>query len=302
MAKKVRTKYIWIDGKFVPHKRATVPVLSHSLHYGSAAFEGIRCYNTSRAPAVFRLDDHIKRLFHSARVLGVKLPYSRAEVKRAVIDTIKKNNLGDCYIRPIAYYGEHMGLSPKGAPVHLAVAAWDWGKYLSKESVRVKISPVARICPGSSVMTAKVSGHYANSIIAGLGTLGRGVDEALLLDINGNIAEGPGENIFFVKGKSLFTPRAGAILPGITRATIMTLADDFGFRVAEKDIKPKELSRFDEAFFVGTAAEVTAIGSIDDITFGSGSEGEATALLRETYMKAVRGEIPAYRRWLTFVD
>ncbi|MFA7208998.1 MAG: branched-chain amino acid transaminase [Parcubacteria group bacterium] len=299
MANKV--EYIWIDGKFTPFAKARIHVLNHSLHYGSAVFEGIRCYATKNGPAVFRLKEHIDRLFHSAGTMGMATAFTKKQAAQAVLELIKKNKLQAGYIRPIFFYGEKMGLDPAGAPVQLAIAAWPWGKYLEKESVSVKISSFARIHPGSSVMTAKISGHYANSIVASLEAKKAGFDEALLLDWRGNIAEGPGENIFFVKGKKLYTPEAGTILPGLTRGSVMEIAGDFGYKTIEKKIRPKDLKSFDEAFFVGTAAEINAIGKIDKYIFGAGGEGIATREIRENYAKIIRGENKKYKKWLSYV-
>ncbi|MDP1884322.1 MAG: branched-chain amino acid transaminase [Candidatus Moranbacteria bacterium] len=293
--------YIWMDGKFTPFAKAQIHVLNHSLHYGSAVFEGIRCYMTPNGPAVFRLQEHIGRLFHSAQTMGMKMPFTKKQVAQAVLELVKKNKLQEGYIRPIVFYGEKMGLDPAGAPVHLAIVAWPWGKYLEKESVSVKISSFARIHPGSSVMTAKISGHYANSIVASLEAKKAGFDEALLLDWRGNIAEGPGENIFFVKNKTLYTPKAGMILPGLTRDSVMVLARELGYKVAEKDVRLKDLPEFDEAFFVGTAAEINAIGKIDGHIFGAGGEGIVTGKIRENYARIIHGENKKYKKWLSYV-
>jgi len=293
--------YVWMDGKFTSFAKARIHVLNHSLHYGSAVFEGIRCYMTPNGPAVFRLQEHIDRLFHSAQTMGMKMSFTKKQVAQAVLELVKKNKLQEGYIRPIVFYGEKMGLDPAGAPVHLAIAAWPWGKYLAKESVSVKISSFARIHPGSSVMTAKISGHYANSIVASLEAKKAGFDEALLLDWRGNIAEGPGENIFFVKNKTLYTPKAGMILPGLTRDSVMVLARELGYKVAEKDVRLKDLPEFDEAFFVGTAAEINAIGKIDGHIFGAGGEGTVTGEIRENYARIIHGENKKYKKWLSYV-
>ena len=294
---------LWMDGRFVRTESASVPVLSHSLHYGSAAFEGIRAYETDRGAAVFRLKDHVDRLFHSARTLGMRLPFSRAEIARAIKGIVRKNKLSSCYIRPIAYFKESMGLVPaKDTAVCVAIAAWEWGRYLKKDAVSVAFSPYVRIHPHSTDTTAKIAGHYVNSTLASARAKKEGADEALLLDYRGYVAEGPGENIFFVKGRTLYTPKEGAILPGITRKTIMELARDKGMRVAEKDIAPKDIPSFSEAFFTGTAAEVNAIGRIGNTVFSGGKEGEVTRMLREAYADCVRGNIAKYRKWCDFVQ
>ena len=273
---KNQTKYVWMDGQIIPLANAGVPLLTHSLHYGSAVFEGIRCYQTPKGPAIFRLSDHVTRLFHSAAVMGMRVPFTKTQITKAIKAVVKKNKLEECYIRPIIFYGEKMGLLPTGAPLHSAIAAWPWGKYLAHETVSVKISTLQRLHPKTSLMTAKISGHYFNSILASLEAKKEGFDEALFLDSEDFVAEGPGENVFFVKGKTLTTPTLGAILPGITRASVMKIARDLGYKVVEKRIKPAELKKFSEAFFVGTAAEVNAIGKINKLIFNNNTEGIIT--------------------------
>lgn len=290
---------IWHNGKLISSSRATFHLLNHSLHYGSAVFEGIRCYDTPKGPAIFRLKEHIDRLFHSAETMGMKIPYLKKEIISAVKMVVSKNNLKECYIRPIVFYGEKMGLSPIGAPLHIAIAAWPWGKYLGHDGVSVHISKFIRIHPSSSVMTAKISGHYSNSIIASIEAKKVGADEALLLDFKGNVAEGPGENIFLVKNKTIYTPREGTILPGITRNSIMKIAKDLKYKVIEKDIKPSELKNFDEAFFSGTAAEISTIGRIDKIIFKK--ESVVAKNIQEIYLNSVRGKIKKYEKWLDYV-
>lgn len=294
-------KFVWMDGAFVKGEKATVPLLTHSLHYGSAVFEGVRFYETVKGPAVFRLNDHIKRLLYSAKVMGMKIPFTQKELVDATLELIAKNKLTSGYIRPIVFYGSKMGLDPRGADVRVAIACWPWGKYLAKEVVKIKTSPYMRIHPKSSVMTAKISGHYANSILATIDAKNKGYDEALLLDYKGNIAEGPGENIFFVKGKVIVTPPTDSILPGLTRDTVKTLARNLGYKIVEKHIKPNDIIKFDEAFFTGTAAELTAIGDIDATKIGAGKEGGVTKEIREMYHRLVRGELPRYEKWLAYV-
>lgn len=298
----MKTQYIWKNGIFIPLSKATVPLLTHSLHYGSAVFEGIRFYNTARGPAAFRLRDHIARLFFSAKTMGMRIPFSQKTLESAILALIKKNELTSGYIRPLVYYGEKMGLLPMGAPLHVAIACWPWGKYLTKETVAVKTSSFMRVHPRTSVMNAKISGNYANSILASLEAHQKGYDEALFLDHKGNIAEGPGENIFFVKGKTISTPLEGSILPGITRNSIMTIAKDLSYTVKEQTIKPKDLKKFDEAFFCGTAVEVNGIGKIDGIIFNKGKEGPTTKHLRETYAEIVAGALPRYTKWLRVIQ
>lgn len=295
-------KYIWFNGKIIPFAKAKIHVLNHSLHYGSAVFEGERFYRTKKGPAAFRLKEHTKRLFSSAKPMEMKIPFTEKEIIAATLNLIKMSGLEEGYIRPIIFYGEKMGLSPAGAPLYAAIAVWPWGKYLEKEAVSVKISKFMRIHPKSSAVEAKISGHYVNSILASLEAKKAGYDEALLLDAAGNVAEGPGENIFFVKGKKIITPRLGSILQGITRDSVIKIAEDLGYAVEEKTVKLKDLKSFDESFFTGTAVEINAIGNIGDIKFNNQKEGEATKKIREVYLKAARGEIKKYEKWLTYVN
>jgi len=298
----VKTKYIWFNGKFVKWEQAKVHVLIHALHYGSGVFEGMRCYKTQNGPAVFRLKDHIDRLFNSAKCLQMKIPFKKGEIQKAITDLIKINKIDECYIRPILFYGYgKMGLNPKGLRVDCAIAAWPWGKYL-KEKVKVKISKFIRLHPKSVVSSAKVCGYYVNSIFATIEAKKFKFDEALLLDWRGFVAEGPGENIFIVKKKTLFTPTLKNVLPGITRDSIIKIAKDEGYKVIEKDISLKELKECDEAFFTGTAAEITPIFQIDRKIINHGKVGLITKLLQEKFYKIVHGEEKKYIKWLTFVS
>lgn len=296
------TDFIWMNGKLTPWKDANIHVLTHSFHYGGAAFEGIRCYKSEKGTAVFRLKEHMERLLYSASVLGMEVPYSVQDLVDATLETLKKNNLEEGYIRPMIYYGYgKMGLNPKGAPVDAFIACWGWGKYLEHEAVDVKISDYIRIHPKSLVADAKVTGHYVNSTLASMALEGTGAHEALLMDYEGNVAEGPGENIFIVKGKVLYTPSLGNILAGLTRDTIMRIAKDKGYEVQEKTITKEDLFEADEAFFTGTAAEVTAISSMDGKAYGDGSPGVISAEMKEAYMAVVRGEDERYEDYLTYV-
>lgn len=300
MSENKLAQYIWFNGEFVPFDDSRIHILNHSLHYGSAVFEGIRCYDTPKGPAVFKLDEHVKRLFFSASVMKMKISFTESDIKKAILETVKKNKLKECYIRPLIYYGEKMGLDPAGTEVSVMIAAWPWGKYLSKEAVDVKISDFVRIHPDSSVMEAKISGHYTNSILASTEAKNDGYDEALLLDYKGNIAEGPGENIFFIKGKELVTPKLGTILPGITRNTIIEIAEkELGYKIKEKNILPTEIKGYEEVFFVGTAVEVNAVGKIGDITFTGDKEGKATKEIRELYSDVIHGKMSKYEKWLS---
>ncbi len=307
------TKYIWFNGKLVPWASAKIHVLSHSLHYGTGAFEGIRMYETDKGPAIFHLKRHMERLIFSATALGMKLPYKLPELMKAVVDTVRKNKLKSCYIRPIAYFGlGEVRVLPTNCPVEVAVAAWPWGAYLGDEPARITVVKTLRIHPQTLRVDAKITGHYVNSMLAGREATSRGFTEALQLDYEGNIAEGPGENFFIVRGKTITTPALGSILPGITRESVMTLARDLGYKVVERAISLKDALSADECFFTGTAAEVTAIASIDNKKMkkakGSSTDADAysigpvTKRIREEFLKITRGENPKYKKWLTFVD
>lgn len=296
------SSHIWMDGEIVKWEEASIHILNHSLHYGSAVFEGIRFYEcVDGRVAVFRLDEHIDRLFHSATVMRMKVNYSHEDIKNAIVKLIKKTKLKSGYIRPLIYYGYgKMGLSIIGAPVNVMIAVWPWGSYLGEKAVRVKISEFIRPHPQSTDISAKISGNYHNSILAGEEARTLGYDEALLLDFNGNVAEGPGENIFFVTGGKLITPNKGSILPGITRDSIISIARDNNIEVEEKDISPDEAIEMDEAFFVGTAAEVSSIDSLDGTSLKE-SNGPMTTMLKNAYLDIAKGNNQRYHSWLTFV-
>lgn len=298
--KNTKDTIVWFNGKFVSRKTAHIPLLDHSLHYGSGVFEGIRCYDTPIGPAVFRLKAHIDRLFHSADVMGMKVPLSKEEIIKIIKELVRKNGFKECYIRPILFYGENMSLSPVGIPVHFAIAAWPWERYLEHNKVTIHISKFIRLHPQSGTMTAKISGYYFNSILAVLDAYKHKANEALLLDARGYIAEGPGENIFFVRGTTLFTPKKGSILPGITRDSIITIARDLGYKVVEKDIRPKALAGFDEAFFTGTAVEMTTISKIDRMDFSK--KLEIFERLSGMYSEVVHGKTMKHQLWLDYID
>ncbi len=296
------TEFIWMDGKLVPWKKAKIHVLAHTLHYGAGVFEGIRCYETAQGPAVFKLKEHIDRLYYSAGTLKMKIPFSKEEFTEAVKETIRKNSLKAGYIRPICFFGYgKMGLNPEGAPVNCSIAVWPWGKYLGEGAVKVKTSKYIRIHPKSTHADAKICGHYVNSIFASVEVKDKGYDEALLLDYKGNAAEGPGENLFIVKDGKLLTPPLGTILKGITRASIMQLAKDEGIKVEEKTLTLEDVYNAQEAFFTGTAAEVTPIGSLDDKKIGK-APGPITSKLKDLYMDIVHGKNEKYKNWLTYVN
>ncbi|QQS58654.1 branched-chain amino acid transaminase [Candidatus Peregrinibacteria bacterium] len=296
------TPWIWMDGVFIEWEDAKVHVISHALHYGSGVFEGTRFYETPKGPAIFRLKDHTKRLFYSASTLRLPINFTEEEVNAATIETVRKNECLSGYIRPLAFFGEgKMGLRPQGATPHLIIACWPWGKYLADRPIHVKISKYIRIHPKSLIADAKVAGHYVNSILATQEVGDEDYDEALLLDFEGNIAEGPGENFFLVKDGGLHTPLLGNVLNGITRKSVFQIAQDLGISVSERIIHPEEIWEADEAFFTGTAAEVTPIGTVDRKPIGNGEEGEMTKKIREIFFSAVTGKNQKYEEWLTFV-
>lgn len=295
---------IWYNGTFVDWKDAKVHVLSHGLHYGSGVFEGIRCYATEKGSFIFRVKEHIERMYHSARLYKMSIPYSKEELIEAIKETIRINGLDACYIRPIAFYGyHHLGVNPTGCPVDCAIAVWRWGTYLGAEAlergIRCTISSWRRIDPRTLPVTAKAVGHYLNSLLAVLEAKERGFDEAIMLDNNGYVAEGPGENIFAVRHGVLYTPEAeSSILPGITRASVIELARDMGYKVVEKPISKDELLAADEVFFTGTAAEVSPIREIDRITIGTGKRGAVTTVIQQKFFDVVNARDERYMKWL----
>ncbi|GAB4539572.1 MAG: branched-chain amino acid transaminase [Thermodesulfovibrionia bacterium] len=299
-------KKIWLDGKLINWADAKIHILTHTLHYGCGAFEGIRCYKTKKGPAIFRLDEHVKRLFNSCHILQLKIPYSASEIKDAIIETVRANGLKECYIRPIVYIGYGaMGLYPKDAPVNVAIAVWRWGTYLGedglKNGIRVKVSSFTRHHVNVSMTKSKTTGDYVNSILAKKEAISCGYDEALLLDTNGFVAEGAGENIFIVRDGVLMTPPLTSVLDGITRRSIIEIAEQEGISVKETDITRDALYIADEAFFTGTAAEVTPIREVDGRLIGKGKPGPITQRLQSLFFRIVKGEISAYRPWLTYI-
>ncbi len=297
------TQNIWLNGKFVEWKDAKIHVLTHTLHYGLGVFEGIRVYYTEQGPAIFKLKEHIERLFKSAEKIQMQIPFTQREIIEATKETVKVNNLHEGYIRPIAYYGYgKMGLGTDGAPVDFAIACWPWGSYLGEEPIKVKVSNFIRIHPKSTHADAKVTGHYVNSILAGMEAKRAGYDEALILDYQGNVVEGPGENFFIVKNRKIYTPPLGNILPGITRASVIEIAREEGYSVEERVLTLAEAKSADEAFFTGTAAEVTAIRQIDDSTIGNGKIGSVTHDIREKFFEIVHGTNKKYERWISYIS
>jgi len=298
------TDAIWKNGNLVPWHEAQTHVLTHGLHYGSAVFEGIRCYQTAQGPAIFKLREHMERFFYSATQLGMKIPYSVEEACQAVIDTVASNGCEAAYIRPLAYYGYgSMKVTPtQDLPVDMIIACWPWGSYLPVEAVDIVTSPYIRIHPKSTVADAKISGHYVNSMLAGLAIQNTPYHEALLLDAEGYVAEGSAENIFIVKDGKIITTPEGTILVGITRNTVMQLAKARGMDVEQRRFKRDEIHTADEAFFCGTAVEVTAIRSLDDQLIGSGKIGPITTAIKQDYQAVVHGEKAVFEDALTYTQ
>jgi len=295
-------KFIWMDGKFKKWNDAKIHVLTHSLHYGGAVYEGLRFYDTPDGPAIFRMEDHFKRLFYSASALEMTLPFTQAQLCEATVTLLQKDKLKSGYIRPIAYFGYgKMGLNPVGAPICVSISAFPFGSYLGHDTVKVKTAKFIRIHPDSTIADAKITGHYSNSILASQEIRRAGFEEALFLDYKGNVAEGPGENIFIVKKGVLYTPPTGAIIAGITRDSIMHVARDSGYKVVEKILKQQDVYHADEAFFTGTAAEITPIESLDGKKIADGKVGCITAKLKADYMNVVHGKDSRYKMWLTYI-
>ncbi|MFP4075079.1 MAG: branched-chain amino acid transaminase [Halochromatium sp.] len=299
-----RDGLIWHDGKMVPWREAQVHVLTHTLHYGMGVFEGVRAYETARGSAIFRLHEHTARLFNSAHILGMKMPYDRETLDEAQCLAVRENGLRSAYIRPMCFYGsEGMGLRADNLQVHCIVAAWDWGSYLGEENIkhgiRVRVSSFTRHHVNATMCRAKANGNYMNSMMALQEAVRDGYDEALLLDAEGYVTEGSGENVFLVREGVLYTPELTSALDGITRRTIMTLADQIGLEVVTKRITRDEVYIADEAFFTGTAAEVTPIRSVDGREIGSGTRGPITEHLQSMYFDAVKGHSEIHADWLT---
>ncbi len=298
---------IWMDGQLVEWRDARIHVLSHTLHYGCGAFEGVRAYDTADGTAVFRLREHTERLFNSAKILRMKIPFSVEQVMEAQCEVVRANALQSCYIRPLVWIGsEKLGVSPKGNTIHLMVAAWSWGAYLGEEGmrqgIRVKTSSYTRHHVNITMTQAKTVSNYTNSILANMEALDDGYDEALLLDASGFVSEGAGENLFIVKKGVVYTPdlSAGA-LNGITRDTIFAICTDLGLKLVEKRITRDEVYISDEAFFTGTAAEVTPIRELDRVQIGAGARGPVTEKIQAAFFDIVNGRNPKYAAWLSKV-
>ncbi|MEE9352546.1 MAG: branched-chain amino acid transaminase [Thiotrichaceae bacterium] len=302
-----RDGHIWFDGKMVPWREAQIHVLTHTLHYGMGVFEGVRAYHTDQGAAIFRLQDHTNRLFDSAKIMRMDIPFSKDEINQAQIASVKDNGLDSAYLRPMCFYGsEGMGLRADGLKTHCIVAAWEWGSYLGEDNmtngIRIKTSSFTRHHVNISMCKAKANGHYINSMLALQEALTDGYDEAMLLDNEGYVAEGSGENIFIIKDGVIYTPDLTSALNGITRNTVMSLANDLDIEVVEKRITRDEVYIADEAFFSGTAAEVTPIREVDNRTIGAGGRGQITEKLQTLYFDVVHGRVPRYSHWLTPVN
>ncbi|MGD9888701.1 MAG: branched-chain amino acid transaminase [Halothiobacillaceae bacterium] len=301
-----RDGLIWYDGQMVDWRSATTHVLTHTLHYGMGVFEGVRAYKTDKGTAIFRLQDHTKRLLNSAKILRMNVPWSAAELNAAQCAAVRENKLESAYMRPMCFYGaEGMGLRADNLQVHTIVAAWTWGAYLGAESmergIRVRTSSFTRHHVNITMCKAKANGNYMNSMLALREALQDGYDEAMLLDAEGFVAEGSGENIFIIRDGIIYTPDLTAALDGITRQTILTLATELGYKIVEKRITRDEVYIADEAFFTGTAAEVTPIREVDNRPIGTGSRGPITERLQTLYFDVVHGRSPAHLHWLTLI-
>ena len=299
-----RDGLIWFDGKMVPWRDARVHVLTHTLHYGLGVFEGVRAYQTSEGPAIFKLQEHTDRLFNSAKILNMTIPYTKDEVNQAQIASVRDNGLNSAYLRPMAFFGaEGMGLRADNLNTHLIVAAWEWGAYMGEENlkrgIKVRTSSYTRHHVNITMTRAKANGNYINSMLALQEAISGGADEALLLDPEGYVSEGSGENFFMVKNGIIYTPELTNCLDGITRATVMQLAQEFGYEVVAKRITRDEVYVADEAFFTGTAAEVTPIRELDGREIGAGSRGPVTERLQTAYFDIVHGRDADRMDWLT---
>jgi branched-chain amino acid aminotransferase len=302
-----KAEKIWMNGKMVSWDDARIHVLSHVVHYGSSVFEGARCYKTKNGPAVFRLEEHTRRLFNSAKIYRMKIPFTEDQINRAIIDLIKVNKLEQCYIRPVVYRGyEQLGVDPTGCPVDVSIAVWKWGAYLGPEAlengVPVCVSSWNRMAPNTMPDMAKSGANYMNAQLIKLEAKEHGYVEGIALDVFGFVSEGSGENVFIVRDGTLITPPFSAsILPGITRNTVIFLALDMGIKVIEQDIPREALYIADEVFFTGSAAEITPINSVDKVKIGEGKRGPVTQKLQERFFGIVSGQMQDSHNWLAYV-
>ena len=298
-----RDGWIWMDGQFVAWRDAQIHVLTHTLHYGMGVFEGIRAYETPTGSAIFRLAEHTQRFLNSAKIFQMKVGFDATTLAEATKEVVRRNNLKSCYIRPIAWIGsEKLGIAASTNTIHVAIAAWPWGAYLGEDGlnkgIRVKTSSFSRHHVNVSLVRAKACGYYINSILAHQEVAAMGYDEALLLDTDGYASEGSGENLFVIRNGKLYTPDLASCLDGITRDAVLTMAKDLGIEVIEKRITRDEIYCADEAFFTGTAAEVTPIRELDDRVIGNGGRGPITKKIQDLFFDVVSGKAPAYSRWL----
>jgi branched-chain amino acid aminotransferase len=302
-----RDGVIWFDGEMLPWREARVHVLTHTLHYGMGVFEGIRAYKTDQGTAIFRLAAHTQRLYNSAHIMRIQIPHDRDQINQACLDVIRENSLDSAYIRPVVFLGsEGMGLRADNLKTHVAIAAWEWGAYLGNDSLEkgicIKTSSYMRHHVNISMCKAKANGHYINSMLAFQEARDHGYDEALMLDVDGYVAEGSAENIFIVRNGVIYTPDRTSALEGITRETIISLAEECGYELIEKRITRDEVYIADEAFFTGTAAEVTPIRELDKRTIGSGARGPITHRLQQLYLGCVYGRHDQYSDWLSYIN
>ncbi|MFP4641704.1 MAG: branched-chain amino acid transaminase [Dehalococcoidia bacterium] len=302
-----KAKTIWLNGELIPWEQATVHVLTHALHYGTAVFESIRCYETSEGPALFRTREHMQRLLNSAKIYQMKIPYSLDELCEAVKKVVNANQFRECYVRPIAFYGfNEMGVNPRNNPVDVSCVAWEWGAYLGDEGIekgiRCKISSWQRVDSRMLPTLSKASANYANSVLAKLEALDAGFDEAIMLNSNGRLCEGSGENLFIIKDGTLITPppSSGALI-GITMNSVIAIAQDMGIPFANKELTREELFLADEAFLTGTAAEITPIREVDGRPIGNNGRGEITTRIQSKFFDVVRGKDKQYNHWLDFL-
>ncbi len=299
-----RDGFIWLDGEMVPWRDAKIHVLTHTLHYGMGVFEGVRAYETDQGPAIFRLEAHTDRLFNSAKIMNMPMPFSKEDLNDAQREIVVENGLKSAYLRPMCFYGsEGMGLRADGLKTHVMIAAWEWGAYLGEDGInkgiRIKTSSYSRHHVNVSMCKAKANGNYMNSMLALQEAMQDGYDEAMLLDVDGFVAEGSGENIFVVRGGNIYTPDLTSALDGITRNTIFVLAKELGYDIIEKRITRDEVYIADEAFFTGTAAEVTPIREVDNRAIGEGVRGPVTEKLQKMYFDVVHGRDNNHKKWLT---
>jgi branched-chain amino acid aminotransferase len=298
---------IWMDGKFVEWDNAKIHILTHAMHYGTAVFEGIRCYDTKNGPAIFRLEDHVRRLANSCKIYHMNIQFSEKDLSAAIVETVRVNNVKECYIRPLCYYGYgKMGVNPLPNKVSTSIALWDWEDHIKTEGnkgMRVIVSSWTRIDSRTLPMHAKATANYANSALARIEAIKSGTDEAIMLNMSGMVVEGTAENIFLVRDKTLITPplTSGA-LDGITRSTVLSIAEDLGIRSQICDITRDEMYYADEVFLTGTAAGIKSIGEIDKIMIGNGKVGKIAAQLQDIYYQIVHGEIEKFDKWLTYVN